>query len=213
MQGDFCFSINFVDVAISWDEPVAIKNKAQIWVTNATDKVRGRLPFEMLGIDSDNGSEFINNHFFKYCRDHKITFTRSRSCKKNDSCFIEQKNYCVVRRAVGYLRYDTDEELGILNELYGYLRLYINYFIPVRKCLSKTRTGSKIKKNYDESRPPYRRVLEFKSIDDKIKAKLRKVYDGLNPAELKRKITGLQDKLLKLNALKHQVLKEGIERT
>jgi len=129
MQGDFCFSINFVDVATSWDEPVAIKNKAQIWVTNATDKVRGRLPFEILGIDSDNGSEFINNHFLKYCRDHKITFTRSRSYKKNDSCFIEQKNYSVIRRAVGYLRYDTDEELGILNELYGYLRLYINYFI------------------------------------------------------------------------------------
>ena len=210
MQGDFCFSINFVDVATCWDEPVAIKNKAQIWVTNATDKVRGRLPFEILGIDSDNGSEFINNHFLKYCKDHKITFTRSRSYKKNDSCFIEQKNYSVIRRAVGYLRYDTDEELGILNELYGYLRLYINYFIPVRKCLSKTRTGSKIKKNYDESRPPYRRVLEYKSIDDKIKAKLRKQYDGLNPAELKRKITGLQDKLLKLNALKHQVLKDSI---
>lgn len=213
MQGDFCFSINFVDVATCWDEPVAIKNKAQIWVTNATDKVRGRLPFEILGIDSDNGSEFINNHFFKYCRDHKITFTRSRSYKKNDSCFIEQKNYSVIRRAVGYLRYDTDEELGILNELYSYLRLYINYFIPVRKCLSKTRTGSKIKKNYDESKPPYRRVLEYKSIDDKIKAKLRKVYDGLNPAELKRKITGLQDKLLKLNALKQQASKDGIERT
>ena len=213
MQGDFCFSINFVDVATCWDEPVAIKNKAQIWVTNAADKVRGRLPFEILGIDSDNGSEFINNHFLKYCRDHKITFTRSRSYKKNDSCFIEQKNYSVIRRAVGYLRYDTDEELGILNELYGYLRLYINYFIPVRKCLSKTRTGSKIKKNYDESKPPYRRVLEFNNIDDKIKAKLIKVYDGLNPAELKRKITSLQDKLLKLNSLKHQVLKDGIERT
>ena len=209
-SGDFCFSINFVDVATSWDEPVAIKNKAQIWVTDATDKVRGRLPFEMLGIDSDNGSEFINNHFFKYCRYHKITFTRSRSYKKNDSCFVEQKNYCVVRRAVGYLRYDTDEELDILNELYGYLRLYINFFIPVRKCLSKTREGSKTKKNYDEAKTPYRRVLEFKSIDDKIKTKLRKVYDGLNPAELKRKITGLQDKLLRLNALKHQVLKDSI---
>jgi len=210
MQGEFCFSINFVDVATCWDEPVAIKNKAQKWVTDATDTARGRLPFEMLGIDSDNGSEFINNHFFKYCKDHKITFTRSRPYKKNDSCYVEQKNYCVVRRAVGYLRYDTDEELLTLNDLYGCLRLYINFFIPVRKCLSKTRTGSKIKKNYDEAKTPYRRVLECGIIDDKIKAKLRKQYDGLNPAELKRKITSLQDKLLKLNALKQQVSRDSV---
>ena len=205
--GEFSFSINFTDVATCWDEPVAIKNKAQKWVVEATDTVRGRLPFEMLGIDSDNGSEFINNHFFAYCSDRKITFTRSRSYKKNDGCYIEQKNYCVVRRAVGYLRYDTDEELGILNELYGYLRLYINFFIPVRKCASKVRQGSKTKKNYDVAKTPYRRVLEHDSIDDRIKARLRKQYDGLNPAALKRKISSLQDKLLKLNALKQKVLR------
>jgi hypothetical protein len=122
---------------------------------------------------------------------------------------VEQKNYCVVRRAVGYLRYDTDEELGILNELYSYLRLHINFFIPVRKCISKTRQGSKTKKIYDVAKTPYRRVLECKLIDDKIKTKLRRQYDGLNPAELKRKITGLQNKLLKLNALKHQVLRDS----
>jgi hypothetical protein len=207
--GEFCFSINFTDVATSWDEPVAIRNKAQKWVTCATDTIRGRLPFAMLGIDSDNGSEFINNNFFRYCADHKITFTRSRSYKKNDSCYVEQKNYCVVRRAVGYLRYDTDEELGILNELYSYLRLYINFFIPVRKCISKTRQGSKTKKNYDEAKTPYRRVLECIGIDDKIKARLRCQYDGLNPAELKRKITALQNRLLKLSALKQQVLRDS----
>ena len=122
---------------------------------------------------------------------------------------MEQKNYCVVRRAVGYLRYDTDEELGILNELYSYLRLYINFFIPVRKCISKTRQGSKTKKNYDEAKTPYRRVLECIGIDDKIKARLRCQYDGLNPAELKRKITALQNRLLKLSALKQQVLRDS----
>jgi hypothetical protein len=208
-SGEFCFSINFTDVATCWDEAIAIRNKAQKWVTKATDTIRGRLPFAMLGIDSDNGSEFINSNFLRYCADHKITFTRSRSYKKNDSCYVEQKNYCVVRRAVGYLRYDTDEELGILNELYSYLRLHINFFIPVRKCISKTRQGSKTKKIYDVAKTPYRRVLECKLIDDKIKTKLRRQYDGLNPAELKRKITGLQNKLLKLNALKHQVLRDS----
>ena len=123
---------------------------------------------------------------------------------------MEQKNCYVVGRAVGYLRYDTDEELLTLNDLYGCLRLYINFFIPVRKCLSKTRTGSKIKKNYDEAKTPYRRVLEHVLIDDKIKAKLRRQYNGFNPAELKRKITGLQDKLLKLNALKQQVSRDSV---
>ena len=164
----------------------------------------------MLGIDSDNGSEFINAHFFAYCKSHKITFTRSRSYKKNDSYYVEQKNYCVVRRAVGYLRYDTDEELLTLNDLHTYLRLYINFFIPFRKCSSKTRTGSKTKKSYDEAKTHYRRVLECGLIDDKIKARLRKQYDGLNPAALKRKISGLQDKLLKLNALKQKVSRDSI---
>ncbi|MCL5070116.1 MAG: DDE-type integrase/transposase/recombinase [Actinobacteria bacterium] len=204
--GDFCFSINFVDIATSWDETIAIRNKAQVWVTDALDKVAARFPFDILGLDSDNGSEFINSHFVRYCQKHKITFTRSRPYKKNDSCYVEQKNYCVVRKAVGYLRYDTSEELKLLNDLYSILRLYINFFIPVRKLISKTRTGAKISKIYDDAKTPYRRVLESKHIGDRIKTKLRREYDSLNPAALKRKITKLQNKLVKLNALKRQVL-------
>ena len=144
----------------------------------------------------------------RYCQQNKITFTRSREYRKNDSCYVEQKNYSVVRRAVGYLRYDTEEELDVLNELYLYLGRYNNFFIPVTKLSSKTRTGSKVTKNYDKARTPYRRVLEHKDIDDKIKRSLKKEYDSLNPAELKRKITKLQDKLLKLNLLKQTVRKE-----
>ena len=138
----------------------------------------------------------------RYCIENKITFTRSRSYKKNDSCYVEQKNFSVVRRAVGYLRYDTEEELSILNELYVYLDYYTNYFQPVTKLESKTRVGSKVTKKYDEAKTPYRRVLESKYINDKIKAKLDKQYDILNPVELKRNISRLQDKLLKLNSLK-----------
>jgi len=141
----------------------------------------------------------------KYCIENKITFTRSRAHKKNDSCFVEQKNYSIVRRAVGYLRYDTAEELDILNELYIHLDYFTNYFQPVVKLKSKTRTGSKTVKKYDEAKTPFRRVLESKYIDDKIKAGLRKQYDSLNPAELKRKITKLQDKLIKLNSLKKTI--------
>ena len=145
----------------------------------------------------------------RYCEENEITFTRSRPYKKNDSCFVEQKNYSVVRRNVGYQRYDTEEELSLLNELYIYLDCYTNYFQPVVKLVLKTRTGSKVTKKYDEARTPYRRVLESKYINDKIKEELKVQYDSLNPADLKRKISRLQDKLLKLNVLKSKVRKDA----
>ncbi|GAJ23583.1 unnamed protein product, partial [marine sediment metagenome] len=118
--------------------------------------------------DSDNGSEFINAHMLQYCIENKITFTKSRAHKKNDSCFVEQKNYSVVRRNVGYQRYDSQEELSLLNELYIYLDHYTNYFQPVVKLVSKTRTGSKVSKKYDAAKTPFRRVLESEHIDDKM---------------------------------------------
>ena len=141
---------------------------------------------------------------------NEITFTRSRPYKKNDSCFIEQKNYSVVRRNVGYLRYDTKEELSILNELYIYLDYYTNYFQPVVKLVLKTRVGSRVTKKYDIAKTPFRRVLESEFIDDKIKERLKIQYDSLNPADLKKKISELQDKLLKLNVLKSKVRKGAV---
>jgi len=146
--------------------------------------------------------KFINAHMLAYCIENKITFTRSRSYKKNDCCYVEQKNYSMVRRAVGYLRYNTEEELSILNELYVYLDYYTNYFQPVTKLESRARVGSKVTKKYDLAKTPFRRVLGCQYINDKIKVKLEKQYDILNPAELKRMISRLQDKLLKLNSLK-----------
>jgi len=169
-----------------------------------------RLPFSILGLDSDNRAEFINDHLIRHCEEHKITFTRSRPYRKNNSCFIEQKNWSVIRRAVGYARYDTDKELNTLNKLYGYLRLYVNFFQPVRKLIKKDRIGSKIIKRYDEAKTPYRRVLASPDIEDGVKVKLRKEYGMLNPAELKRKITKLQNKLLKLNALRKQKVREDL---
>jgi hypothetical protein len=122
---------------------------------------------------------------------------------------VEQKNYSVVRRTVGYMRHDTDQELDILNELYLYLGCYINFFQPVVKLTQKTRNGSRVSKKYDVATTPYRRVLGHKDIDDKIKEELKREYDALNPAELKRKISRLQDKLLKLNSLKKTVERNG----
>ena len=204
LRGDFNQSLNFTDICTGWDEMIALKNKAQVWVFAGIKKIEGRLPFSILGLDSDNGSEFINTHLLRYCEQNQITFTRSRPYRKNDSCFIEQKNYSVIRRAVGYSRYDTDNELSILNELYSYLRLYVNFFQPVRKLIKKERIGSKVIKRYDEAKTPYQRVLASPNIKEEIKVKLRKEYAMLNPAEIKRKITKLQNRLLKLNVLNQE---------
>ena len=209
-SGDFIQSLNFVDIATCWDETAACKNKAQVHVFKAIKIVSARFPFEIAGIDSDNGSEFINDIMLRYCEENEITFTRSRSYRKNDSCFVEQKNYSVVRRNVGYLRYDTEQELILLNELYLYLDHYTNYFQPAQKLVLKTRVGSKVTKKYDIARTPYRRVLESEHTGDKIKARLEVQYDSLNPADLKRKISRLQDKLLKLNVLKSKVRKDTV---
>jgi hypothetical protein len=207
-SGDFVQSLNFTDVATCWDIVVACKNKARIHVFEAIRAASDRFPFKIVGIDSDNGSEFINSHMLRYCIDNKISFSRSRAYKKNDSCFVEQKNYSIVRRAVGYLRYDTAQELKLLNELYLYLGYYTNYFQPVSKLALKTRTGSKVTKKYDKALTPFRRVLAHKDIGEKIKKEIVAEYDFLNPADLKRKISRLQDKLLKLNLLKKKVSRD-----
>jgi len=171
-------------------------------------EIKEKLPFAILGFDSDNGSEFINNHLIRYCEEEQITFTRSRPFHKNDSCYIEQKNWSVIRKTVGYGRYDTEEELRALNRLYGYLRLYVNFFQPVRKLTEKKRMGSKITKRYDEAKIPFRRLLASPDITEEVKMKLQREYERLNPAHLKREITRLQNELYKLNILKQNRDKE-----
>jgi len=198
--GDFCQTLDVTDVASGWTETEAVINKAQVWVFEALKNIRARLPFSLRGIDSDNGSEFINNHLLCYCQQGKITFTRGRAWKKNDGCFVEQKNYSVVRRAVGYARYDSPPQLQLLNRLYGHLRLYTNYFQPVMKLLSKERTGAKVKKTYDEPQTPYRRLLTAPGVSEPTRLRLQAEYATLNPAQLKREITRLQATLRKTAA-------------
>lgn len=194
--------MDVTDVATGWTETQAVKNKAQIWVFEALQQIRERLPFPLLGIDSDNGGEFINRPLFEYCRKEGITFTRTRSYRKNDNCFVEQKNYSVVRRAVGYCRHDTPEEQAVLNELYPQLRLFTNFFQPSMKLIEKTRKGSKVFKKYDRPLTPYKRILICPDVSDSDKAKLKMLYRKLNPAALKRGITKFQQRLLHINASK-----------
>lgn len=203
-SGEFCQSLDVTDVCTTWTETRAVQNKAQVWVFRALTDIRKSLPFQLLGIDSDNGSEFINNELYRYCIQEKITFTRARPTRKNDSCFVEEKNYSVVRRNVGYRRYDTAQEQEVLNELYGYLRLYTNYFLPTMKLVSKERIGSQVKKVYDKPITPYKRVLDSPDVNKSDKSRIRKIYATLNPAELKRNITRLQEKLVKIGVMKEQ---------
>jgi hypothetical protein len=208
-SGEFLQTLDVTDVATGWTETQAVKNKAQQWVFEALKDIRERLPFPMLGIDSDNGGEFINSHLYKYCQEEKITFTRTRSYRKNDNCFVEQKNFSVVRRAVGYGRYDSPEEQAVINDLYKELRLFTNFFQPSMKLVGKEREGSKVSKKYDKPLTPYRRVLASADVSDSDKAKLKALYRNLNPAALKRRITKLQQRLLRLIAVKQSGRKKS----
>ncbi len=190
------FTLNAVDIASGWNSSTALKNKAQVWTLEGVEKIRAKLPFSLLGLDSDNGSEFINESLLNYCREHKITFTRSRPYRKNDSCFVEQKNYSVVRRAVGYQRFDTDAQLRLLNQLYESLDLYTNFFQPSMKLQSKERHGARVKKRYDKARTPYQRLLDSSFLKEETKQQLREGHHALNPAQLKRHLERLQRKLL-----------------
>src|SRR6266480_5411228 len=196
IDSSHAFTLNATDIASGWTVCVPLKNKAQVWSFAGLQQIRAKLPFSLLGIDSDNGSEFINESFFTYCQKEKITFTRSRPYRKNDSCFVEQKNYSVVRRAVGYQRCDTDEQLQLLNQLYEPLDLFTNFFQPSMKLQSKERHGARVKKKYDQARTPYQRLLESSFIDEQTKEQLRQRYELLNPAQLKRQIERWQRKLL-----------------
>ena len=209
--GEFCQTLDVTDVASGWTELRAVKNKAQRFVFDALVEIRQRLPFELAGIDSDNGGESINQELLAYCASNEITFTRARPYRKNDGCFVEQKNWTVVRHAVGYLRHDTAEELAMLNELYDHLGLHVNFFQPQMKLISKVRHGAKVTKRYDIARTPYQRLLDS-DIPATAKHELTEQYRELNPVELKRDIIRCQDQLMKLarHKARNLRLREGV---
>lgn len=199
VQGEFLYSLKATDVASGWIETEAVRNRAQVWTFQALERIRQRLPFPLLGIDSDNDGAFINDHLLRYCKENRLTFTRSRPYRKNDNCYVEQKNYSVVRRLVGYLRYETEGEQKILEQLYRCSRLYYNFFQPNLKLLSKERIGSRVVKRYDRPRTPYQRLLESPEITPEQKNRLRRTY---NLVKLKAEIDRLKDKLWRLQKVK-----------
>jgi hypothetical protein len=213
-SGDFCQTLDVTDICTGWTETEGVRNKAQVWVFEALKRIRSRLPFQLLGIDSDNGGEFINSYLVEYCGKQRITFTRARPYRKNDNCFVEEKNNSVVRRNVGYLRHDTQQELEVLNRLYSYLRLYTNHFLPVMKLVSKQREGARVSKKHDRAQTPYQRLLASGVLAASEKRQLIKQHRQLNPAQLKREITALQEKLMKLaNSKRDSVMRSTVKRS
>lgn len=187
-RGDHAWTLNFTDIKTTWTECAAVRNKAQQYVFEALKRVRARLPFPLRGIDSDNGSEFINDQLTRYAHQEHLTFTRSRPGRKNDNAHVEQKNWSVVRRYVGDLRYDTPHQLARLNQLYELLHLYVNFFLPTVKLQEKVRQGSKVTRRYERPRTPYQRVLDSPDIAIKTKTKLRQQYQQLDVVDLRRQI-------------------------
>ncbi len=192
-RGEHAWTLDFTDIKTGWTECAVSRNKAQKHVFDALRAVQRRLPFLLLGIDSDNGSEFINDELWRYCDQNRITFTRGRPGHKNDNPHIEQKNWSVVRRFVGDLRIDTPAQLERLAELYEVLHYYVNFFMPVMKLKEKVHIGSKVKRVYDTPQTPYARVLVSPDVPPKVKTRLRVIYKQLDVVQLKQQIDQLLD--------------------
>jgi len=193
--GQYLYTLDCTDLCTGWTEPIALTRRTQEAVGVAIDALQEELPFDLLGIDSDNGSEFINDLLYRYCLARGITFTRSRPYQKNDQAHIEQKNWSVVRHVIGYDRLESEEQCVLLESIYQDLRLYVNFFQPVLKLISKEHIGNKVIRKYDTARTPYQRVMERNDISLARKARLIHIYLRLNPAELRR---SLDAKILQL---------------
>jgi hypothetical protein len=167
-------------------------------VKSAVHRIRRRSPFPILGLDSDSGSEFLNFCFNRYCQEEKIIFTVSRPYKKNDSCYVEQKNGNIIRRLVGYDRYSSKAAYQLLERLYDIVRLYVNFFQPSMKLRGKTRQGAKVHKVYDTAQTPYQRLLKADVLNQSKKVELTATYNGLNPVYLLKQINDNLNQLWKL---------------
>lgn len=200
--GEHAWTLTVTDIATGWTENRSVRNKARKWVLAALDDIARAMPFPILGVDSDNGSEFINHHLLAWCDKRQITFTRSRPGNKNDGCHVEQKNWAIVRTVVGYHRYDTEAELLLLNKIWALQSQLTNYFQPQQKLLSKVRAGAKVSKRYDRATTPHRRAEAHTKVSAEDKAILADTYTSINPAAVQRRIQALTSELLTLTTSK-----------
>lgn len=193
--GDFIFTLNATDIYSGWVESRAVFGKSEAAVRAALEEIIAALPFKVKGVDSDNGSEFINWHLYRYCGRSKIQFTRSRPYKKDDNAHIEQKNWTHVRKLIGWDRYDSCQAQDLLNALYADpLRAFMNLFQPSVKLIKTIRRGSKVKKEYSAPQTPLDRLAKW---DKKLAAELLKLRDQLDPFALAAEVNGRLDAIWK----------------
>jgi hypothetical protein len=200
--GEHCYTLTVTDIATGWTENRSVPNKARRWVLEALQDIDRIMPFPLLGIDSDNGSEFINHHLLTWCEQRKITFTRSRPGNSNDGAHVEQKNWAVVRTVVGYHRYDTAAELLLLNRIWLLQSQMTNYFLPQQKLTGKVRAGAKVTKTYDRPTTPHHRTDRHPNVSSHDKTITNEVLTDLNPAAIQRQIQALSAELLTLTTSK-----------
>ena len=200
--GEFIHSLNVTDIHSTWVESRAVMGKGQIGVLKAMQDIEQALPFKLLGIDSDNGSEFINYHLKTFCDQNKIQFTRGRPYKKDDNAHIEQKNYTHVRKIFGYLRYDSEQAQKAMNDLYqNELRILQNLFLPSMKLIKKTRVGSKLQRRYDKPQTPLERLLGCPQADPVKTRELKRLRDQTDPFQLAK---GMEQKLERIYQMANQ---------
>lgn len=195
IAGTFLWTLVMTDVASGWTECYALPQRSGAGVVQAICHLQRLLPFPILGLDTDNGSEFINEHLMEFCIANRITFTRGRVHRKNDQCFVEQKNGQVVRQIVGYDRYDGPLALQQLTELYRAVRLYVNFYQPSMKLKSKSRNGANVHKTYSPAMTPLQRILDSSTLDESKRQQLDVLRQALDPVVLLRFVQRLQDAL------------------
>jgi Integrase core domain len=196
------FTLTVTDIATGWTENRSVADKSAKCVLAALNDIARRMPFPILGVDSDNGSEFINEDLLQWCQGRQITFTRARPGNKNDGCHVEQKNWTVVRTVVGYYRYDTAAELLVLNEIWQLQSRLTNYFYPQQKLISKVRAGAKVSKKHDGATTPFHRAIDHPTMTVERIVALTRTYSLINPAATQRQIQALTAQLLTITTSK-----------
>jgi len=194
-QGEFCYTLTITEVKNAWTVHYALKNKAFTWVNKALDDACLHLPLPIQIFHCDNGSEFINHALMNWCKQKGINLTRSRSSKKNDNCFVEQKNGATVRKQIGYLRYSGDKGLAALQAVYTHYDRLFNYFYPGRKLISKERVGAKIKRTYDKPQTPFDRAMTSPNLSDEVKHRLKSIKKGISVMTEMKKMQIALDRL------------------
>jgi hypothetical protein len=194
-SGEYVHTLSVTDVLLGWTELHALKNRSENSVQGGVDSIRTRMPYPIKGLDSDGGSEFINQIMLRYCQDKRILFTRSRPYRKNDQCRIEQKNRSVVRDNVGFDRLEGEEAVKALNAFYRVLRLRVNFLQPCMMLQSKERVGSKIRRHYDTAKTPCQRALEHPCVSEDRKQQLREQLADIKPMTIAKEILRLREEL------------------